>query len=622
MAKTIIFVETSAQVDWAVKYFEERRTSNFSQFVFAPLPEAQYALKVRGLAYEHYLSNLPKPDKVEQFVNIANNFALNWYKNSPLMDVLQFEGVDLGHYFIAYWTNLLIPLLTSHFVIDKIINKYHPKEIIYFENLIKPESRLNADSFYLEELGRKLYPKIHFHKQRIASSALTSAVKYKNGFSFRWFLEQNTLALMALAKIAIRQKIFFPVFGYKKSAVLYYADKYILVKSLPLVEHLKSKFTMTVATSLLSLANRIELDRNNIGYIDFGLITKPDVNREYIGRLRDVWYRFSKSSDYRKLLRLFNLESFAPIINQATKNYIHDHIGNCLVTLAQVRHIVRKVGPKVILLPGNYGKRGLSLAYAGKEIGAKVILWEHGITSAPRQAHPPVFDKMLVWGNFTKRLYYKYLKVPLVNMIPVGWFYIDNDIGKLGKGPSRRKPIAEPITILFTMSFYLPDYPKELKIITDILNLLATDGRKFVFIARPHEGESFPADISAVVPKSENIVFKWDLGETDLDSQLRQSDIILSQGTTPGLRAMLRGKPVIHLLTQDVTDTTEFHKYGAAIKVTHISQLLPAIKKIVAGKSRQKMISGQRKLLRDYCYKLDGKASSRVASYISKYLRR
>ncbi len=82
---------------------------------------------------------------------------------------------------------------------------------------------------------------------------------------------------------------------------------------------------------------------------------------------------------------------------------------------------------------------------------------------------------------------------------------------------------------------------------------------------------------------------------------------------------MLWGKPVIHLLTYNVTDTSGFSKYGAAAEINRFSQLPKAIIKILEDKSyREVIFKGQKKLLRDYFSALGDKAINGTIGEIKK----
>ncbi len=172
------------------------------------------------------------------------------------------------------------------------------------------------------------------------------------------------------------------------------------------------------------------------------------------------------------------------------------------------------------------------------------------------------------------------------------------------------------LTVLLLTTFPLYDFPKQLKMVTDVIRTLSRIGVRELII-RPHPGENMPKDLAIEKPRPD-FVWSWDLGK-DLYKQIKRADIIVTEGTSVALLAMLWAKPVIHLVTEEVTDVTGFSRFGAAIRVNRINKLPEAIELLARSKvARQKMFAGQKKLLELFCYKLDGRSSERVALEIAK----
>ena len=78
----------------------------------------------------------------------------------------------------------------------------------------------------------------------------------------------------------------------------------------------------------------------------------------------------------------------------------------------------------------------------------------------------------------------------------------------------------------------------------------------------------------------------------------------------------------MHLVTENIVDYTNFSRYGAAIKISHIDDIQTAILQLSKSKvARSKMLRGQEKQLKDFCYKLDGKSTERVVQQIQKIIK-
>lgn len=613
--KNLVIADSPEEVRWAIKNLPEKT-------ILSPLPGGQYELLKNNLPFDTYLNFLPSRMLVEKIVKTANDFALNWYKGTPLERELNYKNMNLAHYMVGYFTNLLIHLLTSEYVLQQEVSKYHPKNIYFFRKNIAPASCDNADSFVLD-----VYSKTNLLKG-INIIPIDLPVAYKQGPRIpkslrdilRYAVKDPRGTFIIAISIFERKILNAEYFLLKNSQVLYYADKYILIKSLPLLKTISSKFTTQVVTSMLTIENRLQLNKAGVNYIEFETLPHNNIDKALSKKILRVWKKFSKSKDYSRLLKTNGLINFRPVVSESIRLYFDLQIPFCQIAISRAENLINKVKPDVTLLAGNYGKRGLSLAYTTQINGGKAVLWEHGITSAPRQAHPPIYDKMLVWGDMTKKLYKKYLSEPESNMKTVGWFYVDSLTYGFKYIIKAVKPNNFKSKILFVLSYYGPDYPKELKIIKEVIEVLNADG-EYELIVRPHENEYFPEDISFITNDAPNVKFSWDFGE-NLDKQINWADLIISQGTTVGLKAMFFQKPVIHLLTHDVTDITDLHKFGAALKVSSINQLIPAIKSLKNQTNLNRMFLGQKKLLKEYFYKLDNKSGLRVVKEIENFILR
>lgn len=101
-----------------------------------------------------------------------------------------------------------------------------------------------------------------------------------------------------------------------------------------------------------------------------------------------------------------------------------------------------------------------------------------------------------------------------------------------------------------------------------------------------------------------------------LEKELQLHQIVISQTTSAAVDAIICRKPLIYLNTQSVKDYSPFARDGAAIGVSHVKNLTPAILSLI--KDPCQLYQAQRQFIKQYCYKLDGRASERILSLINK----
>ena len=210
------------------------------------------------------------------------------------------------------------------------------------------------------------------------------------------------------------------------------------------------------------------------------------------------------------------------------------------------------------------------------------------------------------------------LRIPSEKIFSSGWFYIDNlkvQINKYYKIYFDSMKVKDRLVILFVLADYMIDNYKLLFIVSDVIKEFSRMS-KYKLIIRPHPGQSIPINLERHIKPDIGINVEWDLG-SNLDDQVLKSDLVISLGTTAGMRAMIWKKPVIHLKINDVIDEINLSSHGAAVEVKQIQDLVPVIKSLLNGSNKLKnMLSGQKAFLLENCGEFDGDSSKRIADFI------
>lgn len=621
MRPTLIFVDTIEEAREAIDLMESKVEENY--VILATTPSAQNVLAHNGIDFTLYGKLIPDTLNIQKIVDLANDFSLGWFKKNPMESALNFEGINLAYYLVGYWTNLLILFLLSQSVIKKAVEVYNPSKILYFPKDLPPEQAINTDYFILKTCCSKiLRPGIMLESLKIDyknSKAVLVTRNRKLSLSTLGHINDSPLiAKIVLVSYLKKFAIMNP--EYKKADVLIYGDKHILPNAIPLIKTLQKHFSVQIVGALLSWEQKIKLIKAGLSFETFEDLAKPAQPSNTINNIDSNWKKFSKSSAYSKMLKKYGLVDLEPAISQKFESYFRLHLPNVFTTLSQTKLLINKVSPKATILFGNYGKKGLSLSYLTQKQGGKSFILEHGIVPNPIQVHPPIYDKMLFWGNWSLRGYYNAFHESKKKMDVVGWFLTENLTNQMKnerrEAQKRSGFNISKLTVLLLTTFPAYDFPKQLKMILDVIKSLNLLGVQELII-RPHPGENLPYDLPLKQLKL-NIKVSWDLGN-ELDKQLKSADIVISEGTSVALRAMMWGKPLLHLVTENIVDYTNFSRFGAAIKINHKDDIPKAIVRLSKSKiARLKMLRGQEKQLMDFCYKLDGKSAERVVQQIRK----
>ena len=238
-------------------------------------------------------------------------------------------------------------------------------------------------------------------------------------------------------------------------------------------------------------------------------------------------------------------------------------------------------------------------------------------------------DKVAVSGGLTKEFFIK-LGTPADKIVITGLPRMDsinientvNDlfIKKLEKDKKGKKVVL-----------YLPDVAAEHKMITfdlqrESIHRVISSCKQMpevLLVIKPHPGED-PNYYNAVAKdlNSDAMIYKG----TNLYDLIRTSDAVITGISTTGLETLALNKPLVsinlHMRGCYFPDTWEFIPYigrGVAFGVHHLDELPDAIKgALYDEEERSKMMTRSARFVYDYLYKLDGKASQRVANLIIK----
>ncbi len=109
---------------------------------------------------------------------------------------------------------------------------------------------------------------------------------------------------------------------------------------------------------------------------------------------------------------------------------------------------------------------------------------------------------------------------------------------------------------------------------------------------------------------------------TDLAALLALSDLLVTRFSTTALEAMLQGKPVIILNFSGQPDPLPYVERGAALGVRHAGELPEAIRLLLEDEAtRRRLREGMSRFVRDYAYRIDGRASERLLRLMERMVK-
>lgn len=145
--------------------------------------------------------------------------------------------------------------------------------------------------------------------------------------------------------------------------------------------------------------------------------------------------------------------------------------------------------------------------------------------------------------------------------------------------------------------------------------------KQLVVKVHPMENEQGYINIMYEFPHLANHVHI--VKKTNLYSLLKESELLLTVGSTVDVQAMFFNKPiiVINLTNNTVPLFIPSSRYGASVEIHKEDELVPSVKSILFNESvKQRMREGQDKFICDFVGKLDGRNCKRVSNTVRQII--
>lgn len=165
---------------------------------------------------------------------------------------------------------------------------------------------------------------------------------------------------------------------------------------------------------------------------------------------------------------------------------------------------------------------------------------------------------------------------------------------------------------LFTMQGGLPENKEVLRIIVAAMGHFPNKH----LVIRPHPTE----------PEKEYVRYLRRLGMNNVTISKKFdfytialiSELVFTCYSLTGFEAILLDKPVVGINVSCYPDVMPYVRYGAALGAYQEEDLIPAIEKVLYDyPTRERLKAGRQKIIEDYAYKLNGKATERIIEAIS-----
>lgn len=285
---------------------------------------------------------------------------------------------------------------------------------------------------------------------------------------------------------------------------------------------------------------------------------------------------------------------------------------NCLDSVFLINAIessFKNVQLKKLILISDVHKLSRIASLYAKENQISCFVLQHGATVGGYGYLPVTSDRMLVWGELSKKWFLDRGQDEL-KLIPVGSPRMDSIVYK-GLGSQTSKPIARVLVVMSEMRYEMPF----IEIIRDAFVQLRWSGIEIAIKLHPTGAADYIGMVEKVFSNS-GLNYKV-YGAYDLKTLLDESNLVFVTTSSVGMEAIIFNKPILQYKTERLSYIQMSYE---PYECSHIFKNSDEVVRILSQPDIlwSKLINYER-FVNDYFYQLDGKASLRAKTYIENF---
>lgn len=314
-------------------------------------------------------------------------------------------------------------------------------------------------------------------------------------------------------------------------------------------------------------------------------------------------------------------------------NMLIDHIKKSFFLVSEIlslRNAISLLNPKIVLTSCEYCKMGRAAMAIGNEDDLQTVALQHGIITPAHWGY--IFGKSerisrsdavncrplprytLLYGPEYVEILTKNSIYPEESLIITGqprYDYLYDIVRSMDTDKFlEEKKLKHPL-IVWISQFGYPQSENR-KNIDCFMHLI--ESIPVNLLIKPHPSET---DLSIYQPllRHKNVVLSKDI---NLYKLLNVCDLIITKNSTTAMEAAALNKPIIVLNLSGEPDVVDYVKDGIALGVYNKEELIPTVKRLLEDDSI--LCRRRDEYVSRYLYKMDGRASQRVADFLEKLL--
>ncbi len=532
---------------------------------------------------------------------------------------LCYKSIDLWHVIEEELSWFIIELLYRIGVLERIIKKENPTKAIipgittsFGKSLgvVAASRNLDLESYY---------PKFLEHISNMIANIVKRESLLARFYRIPYVNRREFVKTGNLKKIKVNKRGIL-ILGLDR---LYYGR----------IENVVKEMVKTKSNNIVILTNKInmqkELRERELNFVSFGDFLTKGAIREIGRKNKEIiafWEKLAKEKEFREIFRYKGYDLW-PTLREEIEFIFKVKFKWVMCYIESSIALLKRLKISLVASICDFIAPTRSMVLVANSLSIPTLLVQQGlqVDETGRFFIPLTCRKIAVWGLADKR-YMERFGVKCSRIVITGSPLHDTIIAKkttknLRENIQKKLGLDKSKKIVLIISQAFENFWGENargKFIR--LAISALQHRKDIEIIlklHPREDKRIPNSIiDDLKPQNVHLIKK----EFGIPELLGISDIMITVNSTAIYDAIVENKPVITINLARIPEQAEYVKYGACLGVYKEKDFADAFNSLSKKKVLDKLKKGRRKWLKEHFYKMDGKASKRVAKMINRMI--
>lgn len=560
------------------------------------------------IPYVRFSEYVPKVYKPTTTYDGAIELFERWFSKKPLNE-LKYKEYSIGTVIREEFMYSMTEYVKAIDIIQDIIKKEKPNKVI----VINDKTLFGNACKSICGQKRIKFARIITNLTSLPAKRLSDFLDY----SLKWrFLNLPMMRRKEFVKTKEAKKKLGEDFLLINCPYNFYYDRLKVV-----INEAKSRGINIKAAINDTLAQK-KAEKEKTGYFSvgdyFAYSKELDLFKKELSR---IWKSLIRESENRNFFSYDGLDIFS-IVGGYLKYLFKIRFLWCAYYLESYENLFKKNKIKAVILMSDLAPIDNSLVLVAKRYGVLSLIAPHGALIEKRSFYPLTADKSMVWGRIMKKQMEGF-GIPPERIVITGPYVFDNFVKKRVYARHLLKQFGigkkDFVILLCTQKFEDVYYEKEVEE-TIKMTVKAVEGMpdtKVIITIHPRE---FPYVHEAVL-KEMGMQGKIPVVKQDINELLSIADVMVGSFSTTTFNAVLYKKPMIYLNPIKRHKIFPVVESKAAISALNKEELAKIIGEIRSGKHLKESKKYGKKFFKDYCYRIDGKASKRIIDFTMKTIK-